>query len=222
MENIASVTHCMTRLRFVVKDEGKINDAAVKATDGVMGVVNQGGQYQIIIGNHVEEAYNEVLKMGDFGEASQVARGEKKEPLTLKKVGNNILDAIVGTMSPLDPRHHRRLHGQAAGACCWGMVGVLSADSETYKILNTIGVSLLLPAGDGGRFCFQEVQHQYVHRHCHCRPDAAPDFRTMMEAVTVGDTAAHFLGIPVVGVKYTYTVIPALCMTWILSYIEQQ
>ena len=48
-----------------------------------------------------------------------------------------------------------------------------------------------------------------------------PDFRTMMEAVTVGDTAAHFLGIPVVGVKYTYTVIPALCMTWILSYIER-
>ena len=103
VENIASVTHCMTRLRFVVKDEGKINDAAVKATDGVMGVVNQGGQYQIIIGNHVEEAYNEVLKMGDFGEASQVARGEKKEPLTLKKVGNNILDAVVGTMSPLIP-----------------------------------------------------------------------------------------------------------------------
>ena len=103
VENIASVTHCMTRLRFVVKDEGKINDAAVKATDGVMGVVNQGGQYQIIIGNHVEEAYNEVLKMGDFGEASQVARGEKKEPLTLKKVGNNILDAIVDTMSPLIP-----------------------------------------------------------------------------------------------------------------------
>ena len=63
VENIASVTHCMTRLRFVVKDEGKINDAAVKATDGVMGVVNQGGQYQIIIGNHVEEAYNEVLKI---------------------------------------------------------------------------------------------------------------------------------------------------------------
>ena len=46
VENIASVTHCMTRLRFVVKDEGKINDAAVKATDGVMGVVNQGGQYR--------------------------------------------------------------------------------------------------------------------------------------------------------------------------------
>lgn len=89
VENIASVTHCMTRLRFVVKDESKIDDAAVKTVDGVLGVVNQGGQYQIIIGNHVEEAYNEVLKLGDFGEASQIAKGEKKEPLTLKKIGNN-------------------------------------------------------------------------------------------------------------------------------------
>ena len=74
VENIASVTHCMTRLRFVVKDEGKINDAAVKATDGVMGVVNQGGQYQIIIGNHVEEAYNEVLgSFACFGTGAFVA-----------------------------------------------------------------------------------------------------------------------------------------------------
>ena len=183
VENIASVTHCMTRLRFVVKDEGKINDAAVKATDGVMGVVNQGGQYQIIIGNHVEEAYNEVLKMGDFGEASQVARGEKKEPLTLKK---------------------------------------LSADGETYKILNTIGdaafyfLPVMVAASASKKFntnMFIAIAIAGLMLH--------PDFRTMMEAVTVGDTAAHFLGIPVVGVKYTYTVIPALCMTWILSYIER-
>ena len=48
-----------------------------------------------------------------------------------------------------------------------------------------------------------------------------PDFRSMMEAVTVGDTAAHFMGIPIDSVKYTYTVIPSICMTWILSYIER-
>lgn len=221
VENIASVTHCMTRLRFVVKDEGKINDAAVKATDGVMGVVNQGGQYQIIIGNHVEEAYNEVLKMGDFGEASQVARGEKKEPLTLKKVGNNILDAIVGTMSPLIPAI---IGGSMVKLLVMllGMVGVLSADSETYKILNTIGdaafyfLPVMVAASASKKFntnMFIAIAIAGLMLH--------PDFRTMMEAVTVGDTAAHFLGIPVVGVKYTYTVIPALCMTWILSYIER-
>lgn len=221
VENIASVTHCMTRLRFVVKDEGKINDAAVKATDGVMGVVNQGGQYQIIIGNHVEEAYNEVLKMGDFGEASQVARGEKKEPLTLKKVGNNILDAIVGTMSPLIPAI---IGGSMVKLLVMllGMAGVLSADGETYKILNTIGdaafyfLPVMVAASASKKFntnMFIAIAIAGLMLH--------PDFRTMMEAVTVGDTAAHFLGIPVVGVKYTYTVIPALCMTWILSYIER-
>lgn len=86
----------------------------------------------------MEEAYNEVLKMGDFGEASQVARGEKKEPLTLKKVGNNILDAIVGTMSPPIPAI---IGGSMVKLLVMllGMAGVLSADGETYKILNTIG-----------------------------------------------------------------------------------
>lgn len=85
IDNISSLTHCMTRLRFVLKDESKANEAAVKAIDGVMGVVKQGGQFQVIIGNHVGTAYQEILKLGDFGEESKVARGEKKEPLTLKK-----------------------------------------------------------------------------------------------------------------------------------------
>ena len=221
VENIASVTHCMTRLRFVVKDESKINDAAVKTVDGVMGVVNQGGQYQIIIGNHVEEAYNEVLKLGDFGEASQIAKGEKKEPLTLKKVGNNILDAIVGTMSPLIPAI---IGGSMVKLLVMllGMAGVLSSSGETYKILNAIGdgafyfLPVMVAASAAKKFntnmfIAMAIAGTLIH----------PDFRAIMEAVTVGQTAAHFMGIPVAAVKYTYTVIPALCMTWILSYIER-
>lgn len=103
-----------------------------------------------------------------------------------------------------------------------GMAGVLSADSETYKILNTIGdaafyfLPVMVAASASKKFntnMFIAIAIAGLMLH--------PDFRTMMEAVTVGDTAAHFLGIPVVGVKYTYTVIPALCMTWILSYIER-
>lgn len=146
-----------------------------------MGVVNQGGQYQIIIGNHVEEAYNEVLKMGDFGEASQVARGEKKEPLTLKKVGNNILDAIVGTMSPLIPAI---IGGSMVKLLVMllGMVGVLSADGETYKILNTIGdaafyfLPVMVAASASKKFntnMFIAIAIAGLMLH--------PDFRTMME-----------------------------------------
>ena len=138
IDNIANVTHCMTRLRFVLKDETLADDEAVKAIDGVMGLVKQGGQYQIIIGNHVGTAYQEVLKLGNFGEQSEIAKGEKKEPLTLKKVGNNILDAIVGTMSPLIPAI---IGGSMVKLLVMllGMAGILSADSETYKLINTIG-----------------------------------------------------------------------------------
>lgn len=221
VENIASVTHCMTRLRFVLNDESKADDAAVKGTDGVMGVVKQGGQYQVIIGNHVGSAYQEILKLGSFGEASEVAKGEKKEPLTMKKIGNNILDAIVGTMSPLIPAI---IGGSMLKLLVMllAMANILPADSDTYIILNSIGdgafyfLPVMVAASAAKKFNTNmylaiAIAGTLIH----------PDFRNLMEAVTVGDTAAHFIGIPIASVKYTYTVIPALCMTWILSYIER-
>lgn len=221
VDNIESITHCMTRLRFVLKDEDKANIDTVKAINGVMGVVKQGGQFQVIIGNNVGKAYQEILKMGNFGENSAIARGEKKEPLTLKKIGNNILDAIVGTMSPLIP--------PIIGASMLKLVimllqmaGVLDSSSDTYIILNSIGdaafyfLPIMVAASAAKKFntnVYLAVAIAGVLLY--------PDFRTLMEAVTVGDTAAHFLGIPIASVKYTHTVIPAFCMTWILSYIER-
>lgn len=221
IENIANVTHCMTRLRFVLNDENKADEAAVKAIDGVLGVVRQGGQFQVIIGNHVGTAYQEILKLGEFGEESQIARGEKKEPLTLKKIGNNILDAIVGTMTPLIPAI---IGGSMVKLLVMllAMAGILPADGDTYKIINAIGdgafyfLPIMVAASASKKFKTDmflaiAIAGTLIH----------PDFRGLMEAVTVGDTAAHFLGIPIVSVKYTYTVIPAICMTWILSYIER-
>lgn len=221
MKNIASVTHCMTRLRFVLHDETLADDAAIKAIDGVMGVVRQGGQFQVIIGNHVGTAYQEIMKLGSFGEESAIAKGEKKEPLTLKKIGNNILDAIVGTMSPLIPAI---IGGSMVKLLVMllGMAGILSADSETYKIINAIGdgafyfLPIMVAASAAKKFKTNmflaiAIAGTLIH----------PDFRSIMESVTVGETAAHFFGIPIASVKYTYTVIPALCMTWILSIIER-
>ena len=219
--NIDSVTHCMTRLRLVLKDNSKASTEAVKAIDGVMGVVQQGGQFQVVIGNNVGKAYQEVLKMGNFGESSAIARGEKKEPLTLKKIGNNILDAIVGTMSPLIP--------PIIGASMLKLVvmllqmaGVLSSESDTYIILNSIGDAAFyfLPVMVAAK------KKKKFHTNVYLAMAIAgvllyPDFRTLMESVTVGETAAHFIGIPIASVKYTHTVIPAFCMTWILSYIER-
>ena len=65
-ENVATVIHCMTRLRFTLKNEAIANDEAVKNTKGVVGVMKKAGQYQIIIGNDVGNVYDELCKLGDF------------------------------------------------------------------------------------------------------------------------------------------------------------
>ena len=59
-DNIAGLTHCITRLRFQLKDESKANTDVLKATDGVVTVIQSGGQYQVVIGNQVGEVYDTV------------------------------------------------------------------------------------------------------------------------------------------------------------------
>lgn len=140
IDNVADVTHCMTRLRFVLKDESKADDDAVKAINGVIGVVKQGGQFQVIIGNNVSYAYKEVLKLGNFRNESKAARGEVKEKLTLKKVGSNIMDALISTMSPLIPAIIGGSMIQLV-VMILDMLGVLSTDNSTYIILKTNGCS---------------------------------------------------------------------------------
>ena len=100
--NVKNLTHCMTRLRFVLKDESKANDEEIKQIDGVMGLRKQGGQYQVIVGNNVARTYTELLELGVSGGAKSNEPVEKKK-LTPKQIGINILDAIIGTMSPLIP-----------------------------------------------------------------------------------------------------------------------
>ena len=63
-ENINSLKHCVTRLRFDLKDESKADDDYLKQRDGIVTVVKAGGQYQVVIGNHVPDVYDEVIKVG--------------------------------------------------------------------------------------------------------------------------------------------------------------
>lgn len=61
-ENVASITHCVTRVRFVLKDEGKANDKAIQSLNGVLQLVKQGGQYQVVIGPSVEKVYDAIIE----------------------------------------------------------------------------------------------------------------------------------------------------------------
>ncbi len=94
--NISSATNCMTRLRLVLKDEGKAKDDAVQAVKGVKGVMRQGGQYQIIIGNEVSNLFKEFRKLGNWDEGSAPAKVE----------GNpvqRLFGFVAGCMTPMLP-----------------------------------------------------------------------------------------------------------------------
>lgn len=216
--NIETVTHCMTRLRFVVKDKTRIDTPALKAIDGVLGVVHSGEQCQVIIGNEVAKAYQAVLALGMPGAAAPAAPVKRK--LTLKGIGAGILDALVGTMSPLIPAI---IGGSMVKllAMILDMAGVFEKGSSTLVILNVIGdgafffLPVMVAASAALKFKTNmslaiAIAGVLVH----------PNFIDLMAKAAQGQ-AVEFAFIPVTAVKYTYTVIPALVMTWILSHIER-
>ena len=101
-QNIKSLAHCMTRLRFGLEDNSKIDDEKVKAVPGVLGVVRAGAQYQVIIGNEVTACYEEVKKLISLGNDTE-KHDKKKEKLSLKGIGSAVLDYISGSIAPAIP-----------------------------------------------------------------------------------------------------------------------
>lgn len=106
-ENVTSVTHCMTRLRFTLKDAGVPDTDRVKRIDGVLGARESGGQYQVIVGQNVPKVYDEVCELGGFAKKTAIDENldedKPKEKLTLRRVGKNILDYVSGSMVQLIP-----------------------------------------------------------------------------------------------------------------------
>ena len=134
-ENIVSLTHCVTRLRFRLKDESKANTTALKEKNGILDVIQKGGQYQVVIGNAVEDAYDAVLKLGGIG-----AGGEVEAENT--NTNQNLFDLFVSTISGI----FTPLLGLMCGcgilkglSVFLGALGVISTSSGTYVVINAIG-----------------------------------------------------------------------------------
>lgn len=218
--NVAALTHCMTRLRFVLHGKDGIDISKLKALKGVMGVVDNGDKVQVIIGNEVSYAYKEVMALCDLSQSSEVDTPSEKEKLTAKVIGAKMLDALVGTMSPLIPA----IIGASMVkllAMVLEMVGWVEPNAPTLIILKAIG---------DGAFFFLPVM---------VAASASIKFKTNMSlAIAIAGVLIHpsfielmaqaaegkhvdLFGVPITSVKYTYTVIPVLVMTWVLSYIER-
>lgn len=93
-ENVNSLTHCVTRLRFKLKDEKKANTDVLKNMDGVVTVVQSGGQYQVVIGNHVPDVYADVVAVGGFSEGAGDDSSEKMN------VFDKFIDVVSGVFQP--------------------------------------------------------------------------------------------------------------------------
>lgn len=124
-ENINSLTHCITRLRFQLKDEGKANDDILKNMDGVVTVMKSGGQYQVVIGNHVGEVYADVCEVAGISDKAP----SSDEPEKKKNLFDAFIDTVSGIFQP--------------------MLGVMSA-AGMLKGLNALFVALGLYASDCG------------------------------------------------------------------------
>lgn len=97
-ENILSLTHCITRLRFKLKDESKANTDVLKATDGIVTVMQSGGQYQIVIGNHVPDVYAVVCEHAHITGDAPVSEDAPKAKMG---VGATLIDWISGIFQPI-------------------------------------------------------------------------------------------------------------------------
>ncbi|SET02369.1 PTS cellobiose/arbutin/salicin transporter subunit IIBC [Thorsellia anophelis] len=215
--NIEALTHCMTRLRFVVIDPNLIQAEQIKAIKGVMGIVQNENQCQVIIGNDVSDAYKACMtQLGTKTASTETVRRK----ITLKSIGSGILDALIGTMSPLIPAI---IGGSMVKllAMVLIMFKLYDAKDPSMIILNTIGdgafffLPIMVAASASIKFKTNMslaigIAGVLVH----------PNFVDLMAQAAKG-TEVDFMGIPITSVKYTYTVIPALLMTWILSYIER-
>lgn len=229
-ENVSGLVHCITRLRFTLKDESKANDDVLKAMSGVVTVMKSGGQYQVVIGNHVAEVFEDVMPLLDLGAGSAPAPEEKKKGRLLDQA----IDVVSGIFQPI-------LSIMAACGMLKGFntlfvaIGFYSAASGGYLIINAAGDALftflplflgytaakkfglkpMLGLAMGAAMCYPGIQSGAVSA------GAEPLYTILGGTMFASPVYIDFFGIPVISVDYTGTVIPVILALWFASKCEK-
>lgn len=210
-DNIINVTHCATRLRFILKDTEKVNSDKVRRIPGVITTVIAGGQYQVVIGNHVKDAYEKVLGLVNIKEGTIESSGQKVG------IVSRIIDVISSIFAPF-------LYTLAACGILQGILGVLiatgliHADMGTYKVLNFISwtaftfLPVLIAITASKKFKVNEFIAVVIA----CAL-VSPDYINMVNS---GETLS-FLGLNIQMLSYTSSVIPIILAIWMASYVER-
>jgi PTS system beta-glucosides-specific IIC component len=229
-DNVISVVHCTTRLRFKLKDEKKANDDALKDTDGVVTVVKAGGQYQVVIGNEVADVYEAVLKEGGFSGGGQVADDDLDD--SNMSLMDKAIDLISGIFTPI-------LGPMAAAGMIKGLTamcasfGWLAKTSGTYEVLYAIGdgffyfLPLILAITSAKKFKVDRFTAITIGAAmCYPAMVAMNSSKKVLFDLFNGtflhsQVHATFLGIPIISMNYTSTVIPIILAVWFASVVER-
>lgn len=211
-DNITNVTHCATRLRFILKDESIVNKDKVAKIPGVITTVQAGGQFQVVIGNHVKDAYEHMIKMVTIDEEAAKGTGNKKVGIV-----SRIIDVISAIFAPF-------LYTLAACGILQGILGVLVALNAidtaggTYQILNFISwtaftfLPVLIAVTASKKFGVNTFIALVIACALVC-----PDYIAMVNAAK----PVYFLGMKVQLLSYTSSVIPIILSIWIASYVQK-
>lgn len=211
-ENINTVYHCQTRLRFKLKDESKADQDALNNMDSVAKCLISGGVFQVVIGTHVKDVFEEVEKIVGPLENKEQDQSEKKGILSV------IIDFISGTFQPIIPA----LSGAGMVKAVLAILitfKIISTESQTYYILNFFAdaVFYFLPM----MLAYSEAQK------LRCNPILAASVAGIMmhpnwnALVSAGKAVKLFEVIPFTLTTYTSTVIPVILVVLVQSYIEK-
>ncbi|EAF1639882.1 PTS beta-glucoside transporter subunit IIBCA [Listeria monocytogenes] len=213
-ENILSVIHCVTRLRFKLRDENLAETEKIKTLKGVMTVVKSGGQYQVVIGDHVSYVYDEVIRV--LGIKPDDAPQDNLEQ-EHKSIFNKFVELISGIFMPV-------LGLLAASGI---LKGFLTA-AVTMGLINTsAGVYEVLYAASDALFYFMPIILGFsagkvfkTNQYLSAAVGAALVYPTLVDMYSNG---AHltFLHIPVILMNYTMSVIPVILAIYFMSKLEK-
>ncbi len=207
-KNVASVTNCMTRLRFVLNDAGKADVEGLKKVKGVQGVVTKNGQFQVVIGTDVSHVCDEIKKMGHFGEETQA-------PQEKKGIVAGFFGGLTAIFQPIIPA----LAGSGMIKALLALlvfVGWVDSGSQTYQIFNAFGDAL---------FSFMPFMLAFSaakYFGCNQYVSAALAGVLLHSSFTSLEAPILLFGfVPVTQVSYGGSVVPILLIVWAQSYIER-
>lgn len=211
-QNVKDVYHCQTRLRFKLAEEEKADKAALEAMDGVAKVIINAGVYQVVIGTHVADVFEEVEKLVNIKKDTGDEQGEKKG------IVNTVIDFVAGTFQPIIPA----LSGAGMVKAIMALLVVfhlISTESQTYYMLNVFadGVFYFLPM----LLAFCEAQK------LRCNPVLAAGVAAMLlhpnwlSLVTAAEPVHFFEVLPFTLTSYASSVIPIILIVFVQAYVEK-